>query len=82
MRAWERGGVYLPHLASAQYRMSKKVSFDAMRPGDLVFFADGGAIYHVGIFIGGGQMIEAPFTGANVRISSIWRDSLYAAARP
>ena len=34
------------------------------------------------LYIGGGDMIEAPYTGANVRISSIWRSSLFGAARP
>ena len=41
-----------------------------------------GSIYHVGLYIGGGQMIEAPYTGEDVRVSSIYRDSLFGAARP
>ena len=57
-----------------------------MRPGDLVFFADDptdpATIYHVGLYIGRGLMIEAPYTGAVVRISSILRPSLLGAARP
>lgn len=57
-----------------------------LRAGDLVFFASSktnpATIYHVGLYIGGGQMIEAPFTGENVRISSIYRASLFGAGRP
>jgi cell wall-associated NlpC family hydrolase len=85
MRAWEQGGVGLPHYSVAQYEQSEKVSLSDLRPGDLVFFSSNGSyrsIYHVGLFIGGGQMIEAPYTGENVRVSSIWRSSLFGAARP
>jgi peptidoglycan DL-endopeptidase CwlO len=86
MRAWEQGGVSLPHYSVWQYAQSQRVALSAMRPGDLVFFAsdksDYQTIYHVGLYIGSGQMIEAPYTGENVRISSIWRDSLFGAARP
>jgi cell wall-associated NlpC family hydrolase len=86
MRAWERGGVQLPHYSVAQYEQAGKVALGDIRPGDLVFFgsnkSDPNSIYHVGLYIGGGNMIEAPYTGANVRISSIWRSSLFGAARP
>ena len=86
MRAWEQGGVYLPHYSVAQYEQSAKVSLTELRRGDLVFFAsnpdDHDTIYHVGLYIGDGQMIEAPYTGEDVRISSIWRSSLFGAARP
>jgi cell wall-associated NlpC family hydrolase len=51
-----------------------------------VFFAsnpnDHSSIYHVGLYIGDGQMIEAPYTGEDVRVSTIWRSSLFGAARP
>jgi cell wall-associated NlpC family hydrolase len=86
MRAWEHGGVSLPHYSVAQYEQSRKVAISDLRKGDLVFFgSDPGnpnSIYHVGLYIGGGQMIEAPYTGEDVRISSIYRDSLFGAARP
>ncbi|MGZ4610300.1 MAG: C40 family peptidase, partial [Actinomycetes bacterium] len=85
MRAWQQGGVPLPHYTVAQYQQSEKVGLGEIRPGDLVFFASGSSpssIYHVGLYIGDGQMIEAPYTGENVRVSSIWRSSLYGAARP
>ncbi len=86
MMAWRAGGVPMPHYAAAQYAQGAKVSRDQLRPGDLVFFAsdpnDYTSIYHVGIYIGGGQMIEAPYTGSVVRISSIDRPSLFGFARP
>ena len=86
MRAWEQGGVNLPHYSVAQYEQAEKVSLSNLRPGDLVFFGSDknnhNSIYHVALYIGSGNMIEAPYTGANVRISSIWRSSLFGAARP
>ena len=86
MRAWQRGGVSLPHYSVAQYEQSRKVAIADLRRGDLVFFGSDpgnpGSIYHVGLSIGGGQMIEAPYTGEDVRVSSIYRDSLFGAARP
>ena len=50
------------------------------QPGDMVFF--GQRADHVGIYIGDGQMVEAPYTGARVRISSIYRSDLIGATRP
>ena len=85
MRAWQQGGVSLPHYSVAQYQQGEKVPLTDLRRGDLVFFASSGdyrSIYHVGLYIGDGLMIEAPYTGENVRISSIWRSSLFGAARP
>ena len=46
----------------------------------LVFF--GSSIHHVGIYIGGGDMIEAPYTGARVRIASAFRSDYHGACRP
>jgi cell wall-associated NlpC family hydrolase len=87
MRAWEQAGVRLPHSSRLQYRQSEKISYADLRPGDLVFFATNpsneATIHHVAMYIGGGQMIEAPFTGANVRIVPLRRsDSMPYAVRP
>jgi cell wall-associated NlpC family hydrolase len=86
MRAWQAGGVSLGHFTGAQWDQTRHVALSDLRPGDLVFFAssktDPSTIYHVGLYIGGGQMIEAPYTGENVRIASIDRPSLFGAGRP
>ena len=63
------------------------MSYSSLRRGDLIFFATNtsnpSTIHHVAIYIGGGQMVEAPYTGANVRISSIYRsDRMPYAGRP
>jgi cell wall-associated NlpC family hydrolase len=61
-------GISLPHFAAAQYGYGTPVSRDQLQPGDLVFF-DG--LDHVGIYIGGGQMVHAPHTGDVVKISPL-----------
>jgi len=78
--AWGHAGHSLPHSSQAQYSSLPHVSLSALQPGDLVFF--GSDIHHVGIYVGGGTMIEAPHTGLNVRYASIYRSDLVGAARP
>lgn len=84
--AWARAGVHLVHYATAQYNSGPHPSRSELRPGDLVFFAhnpaDPSTIHHVGIYIGNGQMVEAPFTGARVRISPAFRPDYAGATRP
>ena len=68
MWAYAQVGVSLPHSSYAQYNYGVPVSSDQLQPGDLVFF-DG--LGHVGMYIGGGQFVEAPHTGAFVQISNL-----------
>ena len=87
MRAWQRAGVDLPHYAASQYEGSAKVPYAQMRPGDLIFYASNTAnpatIHHVAMYVGGGMMIEAPFTGASVRIVAVrWNRTMDRAGRP
>jgi cell wall-associated NlpC family hydrolase len=84
--AWGKAGVRLVHYATAQYNSGPHPARSELRPGDLVFFAhdpsNPGTIHHVGIYIGHGQMVEAPFTGARVRISNAFRPDYAGATRP
>jgi cell wall-associated NlpC family hydrolase len=80
MWAWGRAGVSLPHFAAAQYAMLPHVSIAQAMPGDLVFFYRD--IHHVGIYIGGGLMINAPQTGDVVKIAPAFRSSLVGIGRP
>jgi cell wall-associated NlpC family hydrolase len=68
MYVFAQVGVSLPHYAAAQYELGTPVSRDQLQPGDLVFFSNLG---HMGMYIGGGNMIHAPQTGDVVKISSI-----------
>ena len=73
-------GVNLPHYAASQFAAFPKLDPAQLQPGDLVFF--GSPIHHVGIFVGSGTMIEAPYTGVDVRYHSIYRRDFAGAARP
>ena len=81
MMAWEQGGVQFPHLAQDQYDMTARIPVSQALPGDLIFFGTPNNVYHVGIYIGNGQMIDAPETGQNVSIQSIYWSSLLGAGR-
>ncbi|MFD3414708.1 NlpC/P60 family protein [Streptomyces cyaneofuscatus] len=67
--AWKAAGVSLPRTTYTQINAGQRVSRSELAPGDLVFFHSG--ISHVGLYIGGGQMIHAPRPGAPVRIAPI-----------
>ena len=71
MYCYAQVGVSLAHGATAQQQASTPVSLSNLRPGDLVFFGGPSFSHHVGIYVGGGQMIDAPYTGAVVRYDSI-----------
>jgi cell wall-associated NlpC family hydrolase len=79
--AWKAAGVTLVHNAATQWDQVADIPTSALQPGDLVFFGDPG-VYHVGLYIGGSQMIEAAKTGTPVRVSSPWRPDLVGAGRP
>jgi cell wall-associated NlpC family hydrolase len=74
MMAWLAAGVSLPHYTAAQYAVSAHVPIASLQPGDLVFF--GTDLHHVGIYVGGGMMIDAPHTGTVVRYDSIYESDL------
>lgn len=63
-------GKKLPHSSRAQYQVVKKIKRSQAKPGDLVFFFEKGA-RHVGIYIGGGRMIDARNPGDDVSLSPI-----------
>jgi cell wall-associated NlpC family hydrolase len=71
-------GIALPHSSWADLSHGRRVSRRSLRAGDLVFFYGAG---HVGIYVGHGRFIDAPHTGARVRISTMGAYSGYYAAR-
>ena len=65
-------GVSLPRTSGSQYGAGRSVSKSDLMPGDLVFFSStGNGITHVGIYVGGGNMVHSPRTGDVVKVSSI-----------
>jgi cell wall-associated NlpC family hydrolase len=85
MWAYRQAGVSIPRTSRSQYAGLPKVPLDQMQPGDLVFFANGSSpssIHHVGMYLGGGQMVHAPRTGDVVKVSALWSNGVYGAVRP
>ncbi|WP_431784611.1 NlpC/P60 family protein [Streptomyces chumphonensis] len=78
--AWRAAGVSLPRTTYTQVDAGRRVSRAELAPGDLVFFYQG--LSHVGLYIGGGQMIHAPRTGSTVRVDRIDTMPFAAATRP
>ena len=70
--AYKVAGIALPRVAQDQYDTTLKLtSGDPLQPGDLVFFGRSVSdVSHVGIYVGNGQMVDAPHTGADVRVES------------
>lgn len=78
--AWRKAGVSIPRVAAAQYlRIPVKVSWNRLRPGDLLFFRGLG---HVGMYVGGGRWVHAPRTGTRVRVERLnrYRRATFAGA--
>jgi cell wall-associated NlpC family hydrolase len=86
MDAWAQAGVHLLHWTGYQWPSGPHIPLDQLRRGDLVFYAtdtsDPATIHHVGIYIGNGEMVDAPYTGVDVRIDSIYWPGLIGATRP
>jgi cell wall-associated NlpC family hydrolase len=78
--AWGNAGVYLPHQSGAQFGSVPHVPKDQAQPGDLVFYY--APIGHVGIYIGGGQMIHAPATGKTVEVTTVRWNKVVGVGRP
>jgi len=87
--AYKVAGISLPRVAQDQYDAGPQLSPGTpLEPGDLVFFGGGPTdITHVGIYIGNGQMVDAPYTGVDVRVESFpmtvaasWGSDIYVGA--
>src|SRR6185437_13830594 len=87
MMAWARAGVQLLHYTGYQWEEGPHVPLNQLQRGDLLFYAtntsDPSTIHHVAIYIGNGMMVNAPYTGAFVRIDSMYAPGgLIGAVRP
>lgn len=70
-------GIALPRTSQSQYGSGQHIAadrLDLLQPGDLVFFATDGdpsLVHHVGMYVGDGNYVHAPYTGASVRVDSL-----------
>jgi peptidoglycan DL-endopeptidase CwlO len=77
--AYKSVGVSLPRTSRAMSRFGTPVSKHALRPGDLVFFYT--PVHHVGIYIGGGKVVNAPRPGTPVKVSNLNSMPFHSARR-
>jgi peptidoglycan DL-endopeptidase RipA len=84
--AWAKVGFPIDHYTGYQWVEGHHIDVGKMRRGDLVFFAtdtsDPLTIHHVGIYVGGDRIIDAPHTGANVRYDKVFVPGFIGAVRP
>lgn len=85
--AYQQAGLSLPRSSGEQYNAGKHVPVAEAQPGDLVFWADDRgnpeAIHHVALYVGNGEVIQAPQDGESVKKSRIWPNQLVPmATRP
>ncbi|MFM7890673.1 MAG: C40 family peptidase, partial [Actinomycetota bacterium] len=78
--AWAKAGVSIPRVSRSQYAALLRVPISKAQPGDLLFSQQ--TFFHVGIYIGNGQMIHAPRTGDVVKISTVTWTRVLGVGRP
>lgn len=77
---YRKFGVNLPRVSRSQATVGRKVAYSDLQAGDLVFFGSG-SISHVGIYIGGGNMIHSPRPGKSVEVSTMKYHNFITARR-
>lgn len=79
--SFKQAGVSLPRTAAQQYLATQRVSASEAKAGDLVFFSYGSGIAHVGIYLGGGRMLDAQNKGVVTESLSWWNKYLVGYGR-
>ena len=80
--AWAAAGVAIPRDTYSQWAALPHVPLSQIQPGDLIYFA---GVSHVGMYVGGGYIIDAPIPGQNVQkvaLSGWYAANEVGAARP
>lgn len=76
---YQNFGVSLPRVAADQAQAGTKIAVEEAQPGDLIFYADGGSIYHVVLYIGNGQVVHASSAATGIKVSNVyWENAVWA----
>ncbi|MET7681063.1 C40 family peptidase [Streptomyces sp. NPDC005423] len=78
--AWDRAGTPIPRTSQEQWARLPKVGLDQLRPGDLVVYFPEAT--HVAMYLGNGEVIQAPRTGEKIQVSPIAAYPILGAVRP
>ncbi|MGW2086061.1 NlpC/P60 family protein [Streptomyces sp. NPDC001880] len=79
-QSWAKAGLVIPRTSQEQWRQLRKVPLNALRPGDLVIYFPKAT--HVALYIGNGQVVQAPRPGSRVKVSPVASNPLLGAVRP
>ena len=71
LSVFKKYGITLPHYSGSQAKMGTKVSLSEAKAGDLVFYAKGNTVNHVGIYLGNGQVVHASSPRTGIKISNV-----------
>jgi len=75
LRAFQAAGINLPRVSRQQFYAGGHLPVEQAQPGDLLFYAtdpnDPSTIHHVMLYMGDGQMVEAPYSGESVRVQPV-----------
>ena len=82
----QTANINLPRTSSSMAQVGERISRNELKPGDMVFFSQGGGrISHVGMYIGEGRFIHSPSTGKSISITSLdsgyWANKFVTARR-
>jgi cell wall-associated NlpC family hydrolase len=66
--SYQQGGISLPRTAQEQYGVGTYVPYGQWQPGDLIFYGTSSNIHHVAMYVGNGQIVQAPTTGIPVQV--------------
>ena len=84
MTSYRQAGITTPRVAADQYGFGTAVPLDQVQQGDLLFYAmdltQPATIHHVVIYLGAGQILDAPYTGAFVGTRPLWTNGLLPVA--
>lgn len=69
MLSYAQVGISLPHYAQSQASYGRTVSYNDMKPGDLIFYGTTGNVYHVAMYIGNGFIVHAESSATGIVIS-------------
>ena len=79
--AYKRAGFAVPRTSGALAAHTRRIAKQDMRAGDLMFFANGGGVYHAAIFLGWSRgralMVHSPGSGQRVRVATAWTSSWF-----
>ncbi len=78
---YKQFGISLPRVASDQANAGTRISVEEALPGDLIFYAENGLVYHVVIYIGDGKVVHASSSASGIKVSNLYRAHAVSGAR-